>query len=738
MQSSEPQLEFPQKRLALAISAITLSMLLSACSSGGGGGGGGSGDDGIHESPPDAEEPVDDVSSGEVIVGIIDSGYRLSHESFDGKIIDTINLVDKSDNVSEDTEHGTAVAGVLLGTSSNSRAILGSVYDQQAGAGMAFANDLDRGVYEMASRNARVINVSYSGRLEMPADIEAIREITRSSDGLGSVYVVSAGNSGEVINTHWSISGEKDIFSHMLIAGGVNADGDLHQQSNFPGDNCSSSSCADDEYDYQDRFILAPFLSEAPYHTGDTDYAWFGGTSISAPIISGYAAEVINQWPHLTAPQVADLLLETADRTHSLYDENACGDFENSNCGYYYMGQGIADLEAAMAPRGDLMVAEGGHLSDGGSSLSSSYMSLSSAYGDSLAHQVGDIAVFDDLGRDYQYNLSEHIQKSGDYTRQRIRSMERHMSGTITSKTSSLQSASRHQASFSGSGEPLSGRFDASSGSMTLSGFYFSGDVVNPLGVRSESNFLPMMSFSGNNPMTKRLGIATGMQMKRDILDGSMAVSSSFWRGDASIEESNYKASEGDIAIHLAPSPDLSLSFGIGQLNEEGGALGAQSNGALSLSDSNKLATYKASASYQFAPGISGFADLEMASGSIDGEGMVNRFSGVLTSGVSLGLQWQGESNALALSVTQPHRIESGTLEMSVPVGRDLDGNVIRDSRQFDMSPSGRQTDIEFGYAKAMGLDTHINFNLVHSLEPGHDKYAANDTSVMMRWEKRF
>lgn len=70
-------------------------------------------------------------------------------------------------------------------------------------------------------------------------------------------------------------------------------------------------------------------------------YQWVAGTSIAAAQVSGAAALLMHMFPTLTSAQVAERLLESADRSGQYADESI-------------YGRGVLDLEAATRPIGTL------------------------------------------------------------------------------------------------------------------------------------------------------------------------------------------------------------------------------------------------------------------------------------------------------------------------------------------------------------------------------------------------
>lgn len=103
-----------------------------------------------------------------------------------------------------------------------------------------------------------------------------------------------------------------------------------------------------------------------------------------------------------------------------------------------------------------------------------------------------------------------------------------------------------------------------------------------------------------------------------------------------------------------------------------------------------------------------------------------------------MGLQWSGKEQAAAFTIRQPMRLDSANAQLNVPVGRTIDGQVIRQARQADLSTSGRQVDFELGYTFKPSERSRMQFNLLHTLEPGHDASAPSDTAAMVNYTVQF
>lgn len=764
---------------------------MAGCSSGGGGP---QGSEQLPHQPEDTrpKEPFQVDVEGKVKVGVVDTGFRTTHEVFEEKIAFQTNSVDGTKNVGGESEHGTGVASVISQQNENSVLLLAKA-NASGEPDSAKTATILHGVKTLANKGARVINASYSGLYnampdpstfddETPQDVidasqhrgvhgyDALKSLATSNGGKGSVYVVAAGNSDkEMTNTLSMETMLPEVFSKMLIVGATDADGnplvsypkkeaETLEYSNYPGADLG----------LQSRFLMARGDGGIAVATDDNDTSyWSGeGTSFAAPLVSSYAATIVHNWPHLDAGTVSGLLLETADRSHALYeitsiteevevettDEEGntttetqevtlheCG-VEPMSCGDFFMGKGVADLDAALNPKGDIVIPTHDHLDEGGVDPASSYISLSKSFGKVDASALDNIAVFDELGRDYMFDLSSGVVSKHDYDKTQIDKMTKVAEvgrGHVTRDHVAGKNFAFTQ-SFSGNGSMLASRFDAKLADMTLSGFQFKGDELNPMDIRSESGFMPMMSWQGGSSVTESLGDAKGFAVKQSLFHPDVSFGVSHWSGKSDFDTRDYSASESGISLGWSVTPSLSLEFGSSLTSEENGLLGSSGNGLLSFGDDNEMQSYNTTVSYEFSPSLSGFATYAMGKGDIDGSGMIKGINNMRTSEMSLGLQWAKDAHQLGFAFSQPSRIESATMTLDVPVGRDLQGNVIRETREMSLSPSGRQRDIEIGYARRFGEAAKVTINVMHSMEPGHDEDADSDTSVVLSLQKAF
>ena len=85
--------------------------------------------------------------------------------------------------------------------------------------------------------------------------------------------------------------------------------------------------------------------------------------------------------------------------------------------------------------------------------------------------------------------------------------------------------------------------------------------------------------------------------------------------------------------------------------------------------------------------------------------------------------------STLSFSLSQPLRVESGSLDLSLPTGRTQDGVVLSQALSAPLAPSGRQLDLtvklEFPW-----LGDDVSLGATRSHQPRHQLTAAPEWTV--------
>lgn len=345
-------------------------------------------------------------------IGIVDSGIDTDSPEFAGRIAPASrDVVDSRGLDNPDDDHGTQVA-LTAAAARDNQGIVGMAYtsiiamfraDTLGSCATKVAGDSDtgcrfsdgaiaRGVNAAVAAGARIINLSLGG---VSPNTEVRGAITQAANA-GVVVVVSAGNEGDSTDPAVD-SNNPDPFAaglraagngNVIIAGSVDANNIISGFSNRAGNEQTWYLAARGER------VCCVYENGVMKVTTSTDGSRsvyvVSGTSFAAPQIAGAAALLLQAFPNLTAVQVVDLLLRSAR------DAGASGTDP-------IYGRGVLDVAAAFAPQGATSLA--------GSSiaipLGDSTAVTSAPMGDSGSKttSLGAI-VLDDYQRAYRVDLA--------------------------------------------------------------------------------------------------------------------------------------------------------------------------------------------------------------------------------------------------------------------------------------------------------------------------------------------
>jgi subtilisin family serine protease len=352
---------------------------------------------------------------------IMDSGIDTDHPEFEGKIKYTWDA-GYDLPVEDENGHGTHVAGIVA-AAKNGTGMHGIAYDAElavakitdTGYGNYYAisalnwakqyedivaaNLSSNTIYSSSYRNSITnrgngiftsSDATYGGsnyyNLENPATWAAAMPselvLTVSAGNLSLGYVQNPATFATAVDA----DGNLLFDGRMLVVGNWNT-----STSTIDGAQ-SGHVCKDytvtcnDPYLTKDFYILAPGSQvNSTYLNGE--YKSMSGTSMAAPVVAGAVAIVHQLWPYMKGSNIAQLLLQTADKTISGYDENT-------------HGQGLLDLDQATRPVGELGISLTGRT--GASVALSGSISVNGVDNSALS----SIAAVDDYDRDFTVDLS--------------------------------------------------------------------------------------------------------------------------------------------------------------------------------------------------------------------------------------------------------------------------------------------------------------------------------------------
>lgn len=231
-----------------------------------------------------------------VTVAVLDSGVDAGHPDLAGRVEKGIDLVDGSTDGRKDfVGHGTSVADLIAGRR-DGPGVVGLAYDAKilpvrvldAQNRYGDAATVASGVRWAVDHGARVINLSLGGA----ASSDALHAALRYALDHDVVVVACAGNTADRAG--------KGVW-YPARASGVVAVSGLNPDETFWSGSVSGPQVA----------LSAPADGLIGARPGG--YWHVQGTSFAAPLVSATAALIRSKWPTMSAANVVNRLIATAD-----------------------------------------------------------------------------------------------------------------------------------------------------------------------------------------------------------------------------------------------------------------------------------------------------------------------------------------------------------------------------------------------------------------------------------------
>jgi len=658
------------------------------------------------------------------VVAIVDDGFRLTHREFTGKTISQTGTLPVEG-------HGTFVASLAAASKDGlgmhgvaPGADLHLTSFQPTGSGFSIAN-VTAGTLDAAALDAVVQNNSWG--FEVSAQnlktFLAANPGASVAQGMNAVVGYGSGNWLNYINALdnfqnkgvvvWALSNNPNLTSGDVMAAlphfearlseawiaaangyfEVNGNGDITRAVRL------SAACG-----LAAQFCIAgDGIATGAWDTSDTSYASGFGTSFVAPQVSGAVALLAEAFPDMTPSEWAQRLLASADNSwFASRGVPVAGtmDYGNGVTHAYSTewGHGVMDIRAALSPIGSISVLSGANVASAERhSLAESAIVAPSSFGDSLNLTLApqQMAVFDSLNRAYQVSAVS----------------------TVARAPAGMLPRLPGQASLDQGGEGLN--------------LLHTGDLAGAVG-----------GFSGNGGRASVLSMAgESLLIASTAPVGSVAELTAYGFAAKHGAVDNGNLAGGGITLSL-PAGNGTVRIGATLASEQGGVMGLDGGTAFDFGTGSTIGAVNLGLEQQLAPGLSLFGRLEYGVAARKGGagGLVANLSDLTFSGMEIGASLAdtiATGDRLTLSVSQPLRIETGTLELNRPVARLADGSIVNEASSADLNSSGRQFDLGLAYQASLPNSASINIGLKHAVSAGHVS-GQSGAGAMLGYQQQF
>jgi hypothetical protein len=589
-----------------------------------------------------------------------------------------------------------------------------------------------------AAHGAKVINLSLGG--DPPSSL--VTDAVSRAAAAGLFIVVAAGNDGNADPDAFGAGVDTAGSGAVIIAGSVDENGAISDFSDRAGNQPNHFLSARGEA------ICCEYRDGKMYVDGDGYVYLISGTSFAAPQIAGAAALLAQAFPNLTGKQIADILLRSA------FDAGAAG----TDTIY---GRGILDIAKAFQPIGTTSLA-GATTS---LPLSDSSGVTSAAMGDATARASLQTVVLDEYKRAFGVDLGPTLR--GAVVSQPLHGSvgagQRHVTaGNDRAAVAFTIDASRERGEMPYTGLLRLSREDAEqarvlAGRVALKlaphtqvafGFAESGDgLVAQLQGEDRPAFMIAGGAVGDPGLyrTTDASFALRRQMGRWGLtlsaDSGKTWSAAYMHRAAEMRGQRDRSGVSDFGFALDRRfGDVTTSLGLDWMREDATMLGAEFHDAFGLAGADTL-FLDARAGWQFAGNWRLGAAVRNGWTTARGGGAVAGGSHLTSRAWSLDLARSGvfaKGDSLALRVSQPLRVESGGLNLELPI--DYSYATLSPTygiRTLSLTPQGRELDAELAWNGRLFMGDAAASLFIRK-DPGHYADLPLDEGVAFRWSTGF
>jgi subtilisin family serine protease len=681
-----------------------------------------------------------------VTVGVVDSGLQLSHPTLKGQVLATYNAFTGGTDVTDQMGHGTHVSGLIVGSLANgsltqgvapgAKLVMAKVFE----TGGSSTSTIQKGIdWVVNTQKTPILSLSLGSRsLSLQAPI-------KNAVAKGTLITAALGNDGKTTGASWPAEFAKASWANgqIIAVGAVDAGNKLASFSNV-------------DPTLANWTVYAPGVNVASSYsvpTRPSAYAYMSGTSMATPIVAGQAALIKSNWNFLTAPDLAQVIFQSATRLCSAAMIAPCAASTSADPVY---GWGVVNIGASLQPIGGLNVgtSSGTTVDFAGSVLVSAKGGLASGL-----KGVNAVAV-DKFNRGFVVNLAstitgttgtstaiptagtttttvQGVSFSAEYSL--IGNPAEHPSATVSIAPLKLANMSYRFANDRGEG------FGFGFGTGGTAGQYFgldaNGSTPLNLGIAGSRFNAPYFALAES---ATHLGYSSALDNGVVVRWGLMnqAASSPATLADQSAPVMARSLATVELQKQMG---DVTGVLTLGHLQETNSVLGLSGAGALALDAKGQTSFMTLAGSFQLASKttLSAMASLGMTSAYDNGAAsLIEGASGSQTAAWSLGLARRDvwcHGDALGVTLAMPLKTLSGNLQVYSAVSQSqVDGSLQYASQSVSLAPTGTERDLELAYATPLRIGGKLSILAQLRLQPGHDADAPNQVGVGFRYVREF
>jgi hypothetical protein len=694
-----------------------------------------------------------------ILFGVIDTGIAAPWVGFQNRI-DTVKSVcllancTKALALKDDNGHGSFVTSEIIGSvpsigmsgvAPGAKALAIKVLDA---TGSGYSTTLAAGMIYAVDHGAQVLNLSVGPvgpALAQALFYQSLSIAVNYAASKNAVIVFAGGNSGQALAAGANVSGYTDAaLQHMMFVGSTNGSKAISSFSNKPG-SAGFISTTGKFYAYKDMWLLADgenIWGASNYSTPEYGYSYIrqmSGTSMAAPQVAGAAGLLAARWPFLLAQGTIPAILEKTAQ-----DMGAAG-IDNT------YGAGFLRIDSSMNPIGALTIPVGGKMV----AVTGSQIIVGNALGNmgQVSSALQNAVAYDSYMRGFSILMPVSIVSKGEtspVSKATLLAMKR----TAAGQRQFTELADGNWLSFSGS--PSSSGSGQTQSSPWSYGFSEHGRFIGFGQGSGAALSFNDARWGGENAFTGMdtsasgalLGLVSNGSFSSFGMDlnsrGHFAVSflTTGMNADDPSGDDSLQATGGALAYTFKPSQSLKVSVTSSMLSEKNMLLGSSSSGAFSLGSATQSESFglgvNIALSRGWALGFDGAYALTDSSGS--GGSLISDTSRLAGYSFTLGLVNQnltGIHDSFGVSVAKPLRVYSGSVDLTVPTGTDMNAQPIVSHVRVGLAPSGNETDFSLDYLRPFGPKMTGGLNVAYRNDA--DNIAgAKDFAAMYRFKLAF